>query len=159
MGELAAVVFDDQPAAADFQAQLEALAERGVIHLEGATVLRRHLDDRLTIQHEGPSELDTFWGLLVGLVLWPHWLGMAPQRTTGATATLDSWGLAPGWADAVAENMAPGNVAVMFLADRLRDPVLRAVRTTRGDLFRLRLTTRMKASLTEAFGGRPARTE
>lgn len=155
MSELAAVVFDDQPAATDFRLHLEALNDRRVLLLEGLAVLRRGLDDRVTLQPTPASDLCPFWGLLVGLVLWPHWLGMAPGMPSGPVATLDSWGLDPDWAAAVATSVEPGDVAVLFLADGLPGPVLEAVRRVGGDLFHLRLTEQMKVSLTEAFGGSP----
>lgn len=153
MSELAAVVYDDPHAAGDFEARLRTMHRRGELQLEGMTVLRRRLDDRLTLSPQRPSVLDTFWGLLVGLVLWPHWLGMTPEIPPAAAATLDTWGLTPGWADAVARNVAPGDVAVMFLAGDLPEPLLRAVQATQGDLFHMRLTEQMKVRLTEAFGG------
>lgn len=152
MSELVAVVFDDPHAAADFEARVRGL-DRRVARVEGLTVVRRRLDDRLTVSRQPASELDTFWGLLVGLVLWPHWLGMTEELPAAAAATLDTWGLAPGWADAVAKNVAPGNVAVMFLASDLPPTLLTAVRATEGDLFHIRLTEPMKLRLTEAFGG------
>lgn len=153
MSELVAVVFDDSQSATDFEARILDLDRQGLLRLEGLTVLRRRLDDRLTLRHRHSSHLDTFWGLLVGLVLWPHWLGMASEIPAPAAATLDAWGLTPGWADAVARNIAPGNVAVMFLTSGLPESLLGAVRVTEGDLFHMRLTEPMKLRLTEAFGG------
>lgn len=152
MSELVAVVFDDPLSAADFEDRVLDLDRQGILQLESLTVLRRRLDDRLTLRHQ-QSHLDTFWGLLVGLVLWPRWLGMTSEIPLPAAATLDTWGLTPEWADAVAKSIAPGDVAVMFLASGLPDQLLGAVRVTEGDLFHMRLTEPMKVRLTEAFGG------
>lgn len=153
MSELVAVVFDDPLAAGDFEARVRELDLHAGLRIEGLTVVRRRLDDRLTVRRQLPSRLDTFWGLLVGLVLWPHWLGMTEAMPASAAATLDTWGLTPGWADAVAKNVAPGNVAVLFLASDLSEALLSAVRSAEGDLFHMRLTEPMKVRLTEAFGG------
>jgi hypothetical protein len=42
---------------------------------------------------------------------------------------------------------------VLFLADDLPDDVLDLVRKTEGDLYQLRLSGPMQATLTDAFGG------
>jgi uncharacterized membrane protein len=151
MGELAVVVYDDRPAADGFLTRLTDLHARGSLHIRGLAVVRRRLDDRLTLDRTSPKDQSGFWGLLVGLVLWPIWLGA--EITPALASTLDDWGITPAWADTVAHNIEPGNVAVLFFADHLPAPLLDAIRTTEGDLFHLPLSGHMHARLVEAFGG------
>ncbi|MFA9431954.1 DUF1269 domain-containing protein [Egicoccus sp. AB-alg2] len=152
MSALGAVVFDDQSAASRFCARLEVLADRDAVGLHDLAVLHRRPDERLTLEPR-PSAHGAFWGLLVGLLLWPRWLGLPAATVDAAAARLDRWRLTPEWADAVSRGVSPGDVVVLFLVDDLADELFAAVRDAPGDLFPLWLGERTPITLTDTFGG------
>lgn len=155
MGGVGAVVFDDLPAAARFRSRLESLAGGGDLVLRDLAILQRRPDERLTLELQRGSH-GTFWGLLVGLLLWPRWLGATTNMVDETTAKLDRWRLTPDWAEAVARSVGPGDVAVLFLFDDLPEDLFAAVRDTEGDLFPMYLTDTTRATLTDTFGGVPS---
>jgi uncharacterized membrane protein len=152
MAGLAAIVFDDQLAAARFRTRLEELEATGVVRLLDLALVHRRPDERITLELPR-SAGGGFWGLLVGLLLWPRWLGVSTPLLREAVATLDVAGVTSDWADAVARSLAPGDVAVLVLVDTIPEAMLAAVRETQGDLFPVPLSEPARSVLLDIFGG------
>lgn len=165
MCELVAVAFDDQPEITTFLDGLEALEAERLVQVMTGVRLHRLLDERLRLERTSgrSAGLDCFWGLFVGLVLWPAWLAARPATAFGlpveVLARLDEWGVPLDWARDVCHHVGPGNRAVLLLVEWLPDVLVESVRLTRGDLLRASLRPRGEHRLRAAFGGleRPTR--
>lgn len=159
MGELATVVFDHEWGASEFQDRVSSMEAAGDVTVFTGAHLHRQIDDRLRLDRTmgRPGDADYFWGLFVGLLIWPQWVaaggpGMS-ELPLDVLARLDDWAVPLDWANEVCQHLRPGNRAVLLMVERLPVPLLDAVRATRGDLFRVSLPAHSQFRLCQAFGG------
>ena len=91
MSDLVVFAFDNETGAADMAQAVKGLQKQELIRLEDAATVVRKQDGKPKVKQAqslvGAGALGgSFWGLLIGLLFWAPWLGLA----IGAARPLDS---------------------------------------------------------------------
>jgi uncharacterized membrane protein len=96
-----------------------------------------------------------FWGMLIGLLFFMPWLGMALGAVTGALAgRFTDIGIDDSFIREVGQKIQPGQSALFLLVRQATmDRVLEALRPYNPEVLQTSLSTEQEAKLREAFGG------
>ena len=96
----------------------------------------------------------SFWGLLIGLLFWAPWLGLAIGAATGAVAgALTDTGVDDQFIKEVGENIEPGQSALFLLvSDATPDKVLDGLTDFHPRVYQTSLSEEDEAKLRAAFG-------
>ena len=159
MSELVVIAFDDETGAGEMRDALVALQKQRLVTLDDAAVVIRRANGKVKVRQAenlvGAGALGgAFWGMLIGLLLWMPWMGMAVGALSGALGgALSGYGLDDGFVKEVARTIQPGHSALFLLIreatpDRLVDELKRF----NGKIMQTSLSKDDEARLKEAFG-------
>ena len=91
MADLIVFAFENEEGAGEMRDELIKLQKQQLIELEDAAVVIRKQDGKVKVKQvaslAGAGALGgAFWGMLIGLLFWAPWLGLAIGAVTGAVA-------------------------------------------------------------------------
>ena len=159
MSELVVVAFDNETGAAEMRDALVELQKQGLVTLDDAAVVVRRADGKVKVKQAvnlvGSGALGgAFWGMLIGLLFWMPWLGMAVGALSGALGgALGDYGVDDGFVKEVAATIRPGHSALFLLIrEATPDRLVDALKQFNGKIMQTSLSKDDEARLKEAFG-------
>ena len=134
MSDLIVLAFDNPTGAFQLRDRLIKLQKQHIITLEDAAVVVRQEDGKVKVKQvtslAGAGALGgAFWGMLIGLLFWMPWLGLAIGAVTGALAgKFSDIGVDDAFIKEVGGAIEPGHSALFLLvrdatADRLMEQI------------------------------------
>ena len=159
MSELVVIAFDNETGAAEMRDALIDLQKQGLVTLDDAAVVVRRADGKVKVKQAvnlvGSGALGgAFWGMLIGLLFWMPWLGMAVGALSGALGgALSDYGVDDGFVKEVAHTIQPGHSALFLLIrEATPDKLVDALKQFNGKIMQTLLSKDDEARLREAFG-------
>jgi uncharacterized membrane protein len=131
MSSLVVLAFDTMTGAQEMREKMFDLQKRELITIEDAAVVVRKGNGQVKVKQAhslvGAGALGgAFWGLLIGVIFWMPWLGMAIGSVTGAlSGKLSDIGIDDDFIEEVGERIEPGNSGLFLLA---RDAKMERIR-------------------------------
>jgi len=159
MSELIVFAFKTETGAEEMRVALVQLQKEHLIELDDAAVVVRKADGKVKVKQAvslvGAGALGgAFWGMLIGLLFWAPWLGLAVGAATGAVAGgLSDVGVDDKFIKEVGETIDPGNSALFLLVREVTaDKVIGYLTQFDATVLRTSLSNEDEAKLKEAFG-------
>jgi uncharacterized membrane protein len=159
VSELVVVAFDNENGAAEMRDALIELQKQQLVTLDDAAVVVRRADDKIEVKQAvslvGAGVLGgAFWGMLIGLLFWMPWLGMAMGALSGALGgALTDHGIDDGFIREVGNTVGPGNSALFLLIrEATPDRLVDELKQFDGKIMQTSLSKEDEARLKEAFG-------
>ena len=160
MAELVAFAFDTEDGAERMRDRLAGLQREHLISLSDAAVVRRGMDGKVKVKQAtslvgGGALGGGFWGMLIGLLFFMPWLGLAVGAVTGALAgKFTDIGVDDNFIKEVGSTIKPGNSALFLLvAEVTPDRVLDELKGFQGvKVIKTSLSKEQEQRLKEAFG-------
>ena len=159
MSELVVVAFGTQTGAAEMQDALIELQKQRLVTLDDAAVVVRQSDGKVKVKQAvslvGSGALGgAFWGMLVGLLFWMPWAGLAVGALSGALAgALSDHGMDDGFIREVGNTIQPGHSALFLLIrEATPDKLMDELRQFNGRILQTSLSKEAEARLKESFG-------
>ena len=159
MTELVVFAFEDEKSAFEMRDALARLQKQHLIALEDAAVVVRKPDGKVKVKQAvslvGQGALGgAFWGMLIGLLFWAPWLGLAIGAAAGALGgALGDYGVDDSFIKEVGNTIEPGHSALFLLVrDVTPDKVLDEVKQFNPRVLRTSLSAEDEAKLKAAFG-------
>ena len=132
MSDLIVLTFKNETGAAEMRDTLVSLQKQKIVTLEDAAVVVRRQDGKVKVKQAvslvGAGALGgAFWGMLIGLLFFAPWLGLAIGAATGAlSGKFTDVGVDDKFIKDVGEAIEPGNSALFLLVseatpDKLED--------------------------------------
>jgi uncharacterized membrane protein len=132
MSDLVVLVFDTETGATEMRDDLIRLQKQKIVELEDAAVVVRKQDGKVKVRQAvslvGEGALGgAFWGLLIGIIFWMPWLGLALGALGGALGgSLTDIGVDDEFIKEVGNTIEPGHSALFLLVrkatpDKLAD--------------------------------------
>ncbi|WP_321170534.1 DUF1269 domain-containing protein [Halobaculum limi] len=138
--------------------ELYDLQRRELITIEDAAVAVRKESGQVKVKQAhslvGAGALGgAFWGLLIGVIFWMPWLGMAIGAVSGALGgKFTDIGIDDKFIDEVAETVGPGSSALFLLArDAQMDRIKEELSEYEFDIVETNLSPEDEDRLREAF--------
>ena len=159
MSELLVFAFDNETEASKMRDALGRLQKEHLISLEDAAVVIRRQDGKVKVKQSvslvgAGAWGGAFWGMLIGLLFWAPWLGLAIGAATGAIAgKFTDIGVDDKFIKEVGETIEPGNSALFLLVrDATPDKVLDRLQGFNPTVLQTSLSEEDEARLRDAFG-------
>ena len=159
MSELFVLAFKNADGAEKLRDELVTLQKQHLITLDDAAVVVRKEDGKVKVKQAvnlvGAGAMGgAFWGMLIGLLFWAPWLGLAIGAASGAVAGgLSDVGVDDKFIKEVGSTIEPGHSALFLLIREMtEDKVLEAVKPFNPTVLRTSLSTEDEAKLKAAFG-------
>ena len=159
MSELVVVAFDNEAGAAEMRDALVELQKQQLVILDDAAVVARKPDGKVKVKQAanlvGSGALGgAFWGMLIGLLFWVPWLGLAMGALSGALGgALSDYGVDDGFVKEVGNTIQPGHSALFLLIrEATPDKLMDELRQFNGKILQTSLSKEAEAKLKEAFG-------
>jgi len=159
MANLIVFAFDNETEAERMRDKLVDMQKQQIITLQDAAVVIRREDGKVKVKQAqslvGAGALGgSFWGLLIGLLFWAPWLGLAIGAATGAIAGgMTDVGVDDKFIKEVGENIEPGHSALFLLvSDSTPDKVLDGLSDFNPKVYQTSLSEEDEAKLRAAFG-------
>ena len=159
MSNLIVFTFDNETEAERMRDTLVSMQKQQIISLEDAAVVIRREDGKVKVKQAqslvGAGALGgSFWGLLIGLLFWAPWLGLAIGAATGAIAGgMTDIGVDDKFIKEVGENIEPGHSALFLLVtDSTPDKVMDGLTDFHPTVYQTSLSEEDDAKLRAAFG-------
>lgn len=160
MSELLVFAFDTPDGANEMVATIQSLQKQQLIRLADAAIVVRRPDGKAKVKQlnnlVGAGALGgAFWGMLIGLLFFMPWLGLAIGAISGAIAgKLSDVGIDDNFIKEVGATIEPNNSALFLMVERMtEDKVLEALSQHKVTLLRTNLSAEDEAKLREAFSG------
>lgn len=160
MSELLVFAFDTPDGANEMVATIQSLQKQQLIRLADAAIVVRRPDGKAKVKQlnnlVGAGALGgAFWGMLIGLLFFMPWLGLAIGAISGAIAgKLSDVGIDDNFIKEVGATIEPNNSALFLMVERMtEDKVLEALSQHKATLLRTNLSAEDEAKLREAFSG------
>jgi uncharacterized membrane protein len=115
MSTLIVVAFDNETGAFEMRDALGRMQKQQLLKLEDAAVVVRKPDGKVKVKQAvslvGEGALGgAFWGMLIGILFWMPWLGLAVGAASGALAySLADVGVDDGFIKRVGSTIEPGH--------------------------------------------------
>ena len=158
MSELIVFTFKNETGAEEMRDALVKMQKEHLITLEDAAVVVRKQDGKVKVKQAvslvGAGALGgSFWGLLIGLLFWAPWLGLAIGAATGALAgKMSDTGVDDKFIKEVGEAIEPGNSALFLLViDATVDKVLDSLKDFEAGVYQTSLSKEDEEKLRETF--------
>jgi len=158
MCDLVVLAFPNETGARQMEDLLISLQRQAVIQLEDAAYVVRRQNGKVKVKQAvnlvGQGALGgAFWGLLIGLLFWAPWLGLAIGAATGAVAGhLTDTGIDNEFIKEVTDAIEPGQSALFLLiAHWMEDGVLEHIEQFEATVIRTSLSEVDEAKLRAAF--------
>jgi uncharacterized membrane protein len=159
MSELIVFGFKTETGAAEMRDALVRLQKQQLIALDDAAVVVRRRDGKVKVKQAvdlvGEGALGgAFWGMLIGLLFFMPWMGLAIGAISGSLAgKLSDIGIDDGFIKEVGAAVEPGNSALFLLVrDVTPDKVLDELTQFDAKVLRTSLSTEKETRLRAAFG-------
>lgn len=159
MSELIVFAFDNETDAERMRDALIAMQKQQIIQLEDAAVVIRRQDGKVKVKQAqslaGAGALGgAFWGMLIGLLFWAPWLGLAIGAVTGAIAGgASDVGVDDKFIKEVGNTIEPGHSALFLLVvDATPDKVLAGLQGFQPTVLQTSLSEEDEARLRASFG-------
>ena len=158
MSDLVVLAFDSEDGALQLRDKLMGLQKQQIIELADAAVVVRKEDGKVKVKQlyslVGAGALGgAFWGMLIGIIFWMPWLGMAMGALGGALGgKLNDVGVDDDFIKEVGNTIEPGHSALFLLvvkatADKLADEL----KDTEATVLQTSLSNEQEAKLRELF--------
>ena len=159
MSNLIVFTFDNETEAERMRDELAKMQKQQLISLEDAAVVIRRQNGKVKVKQAqslvGAGALGgSFWGLLIGLLFWAPWLGLAIGAATGALAGgMTDVGVDDKFIKEVGEKIEPGHSALFLLViDATPDKVMEGLQGFNPTVYQTSLSEEEDAKLRAAFG-------
>jgi len=159
MSELFVVTFENETGAAEMRDALVDLQKRHLVTLEDAAVVVRRQDGKVKVKQAvnlvGAGALGgAFWGMLIGLLFWMPWLGMAIGALSGAVGgALRDIGIDDHFIKEVGNTIEIGHSALFLLTRDIKpDKVVDELKPLGGKILQTSLSKEDEAKLRATFG-------
>ena len=159
MSDLIVLAFDNEKGAFQMRDKLFQLQKQHLIQLADAAVVVRKPDGKVKVKQAvslvGSGALGgAFWGMLIGIIFWMPWLGLAIGAATGAlSGKFSDIGVDDSFIKEVGATIEPGNSALFLLVvSATEDKVLDELKDFNATVLKTSLSNEGEAKLREAFG-------
>jgi uncharacterized membrane protein len=159
MSELIVFVFSDDKGASEMDEVIKRLQKEQLINLDDAAIVVRNYDGKVKVKQAvnlvGAGTVGgAFWGMLIGLLFWMPWLGLAIGAVTGAISDkLTDYGINEEFINEVAGTIEPGGSALFLLISQwTEDKVLGELSKFNHKVVRTSLSKEEELKLKAAFG-------
>jgi len=159
MSTLLVFAYENETGAKDMVADIQALQKQQLITLLDAATVVRKPDGKISIKQAntlvGVGTLGgAFWGMLIGLLSFAPWLGLAIGAVTGAIAgKFTDIGIDDDFIKEVGKTIEPGHSALFLLIESMtEDKVFSELSGHKAKLIRTNLSAEDDAKLRAAFG-------
>jgi uncharacterized membrane protein len=159
MATLVVLAFKDETGAAQMRDKLAGLQKLHLINLADAAVVVRRQDGKVKVSQAvslvGAGALGgAFWGMLIGLLFWAPWLGLAIGAASGALGgALADVGVDDKFIKQVGSTIQPGQSALFLLVESwTEDKVMDEIKDFDVEVLQTSLSKEDEAKLVAAFG-------
>jgi uncharacterized membrane protein len=159
MADLVVFAFDNEKGALEARDALIRMQKQQLIELEDAAVVVRPLEGKPKVKQvtslTGAGALGgAFWGMLIGLLFFAPWLGLAIGAVTGALAGgLTDIGVDDKFIKEVGDTIEPGHSALFILVRKVTpDKVVEELKKFNPTVLQTSLSEEDEAKLRETFG-------
>ncbi len=158
VSELVVLSFDGKDSAFEARDRLIELQKEQLVTLKDAAVVVRNEDGGVDVKQAqslvGAGALGgAFWGMLVGLLFWMPWLGLAIGTITGAiSGKYADYGIDDNFIREVGDTIEPGDSALFLLVeDVVADRVIEEMKQFDPEVVRTNLSGDEERNLRDAF--------
>jgi uncharacterized membrane protein len=158
MSDLVVLAFDSENGAIQLRDKLAALQKQQIIQLEDAAVVIRRQDGKVKVKQAvslvGAGALGgAFWGMLIGLIFWMPWLGLAMGALGGAIGgKFTDIGVDDKFIKEVGNTIEPGHSALFLLVSKaVEDKLADELKGTEATVLQTSLSNEQEAKLRELF--------
>lgn len=158
MADLIVLAFDNENGALQMRDKLFQLQKQHLIMLADAAVVIRKPDGNVKVKQAvslvGAGALGgAFWGLLIGMIFWMPWLGMAMGALSGAVGgKFRDIGVDDKFIKEVGRTIEPGHSALFLLVvSATEDKVLEELKDYNATVLRTSLSKDDEAKLRATF--------
>jgi uncharacterized membrane protein len=159
MSTMVVLTFKDETSAEQMRDKLVGLQKLELIKLSDAAVVVRQQDGKVKVKQAvslvGAGALGgAFWGMLIGLLFWAPWLGLAIGAVAGAAGgALSDYGVDDKFIKEVGNKIEPGHSALFLLVERwTEDKVMDEIKDFDAEVLQTSLSKEDEAKLRVAFG-------
>jgi uncharacterized membrane protein len=159
MSELIVLAFDDEASAFQMRDKLLQLQKQELITLADAAIVTRKANGKPKVKQlqslVGAGAVGgAFWGMLIGLLFFAPWLGMAAGALGGALGgKFTDIGVDDKFIKEVGETIEPGQSALFLLVVKSTpDKLLPELQSFNARVLQTSLSNEQEAQLREAFG-------
>lgn len=159
MSDLIVLAFDNESSAFMMRDKLLQLQKQQVITLSDAAIVIRDKKGKPKVKQlqslVGAGAMGgAFWGMLIGLLFFAPWLGMAAGALGGAlSGKFTDIGVDDRFIKQVGETIQPGHAALFLLVEKVTaDKVLPELASFNATVLQTSLSNENEAKLREAFG-------
>jgi uncharacterized membrane protein len=160
MSQLIVLTFPTETGAQQALSTVGSLQKQNLIALDDAATVTRGQDGKPKVKQAtslvGAGTLGgAFWGMLIGLLFFMPWLGLAVGAVTGALAAkFSDIGIDDNFIKEVGQKIQPGMSALfMLVRSATADKVIDALRPLNPEVAQTSLSTEQEQKLREAFSG------
>jgi uncharacterized membrane protein len=158
MSDLIVLAFDSEDGAAQLREKLLAMQKQHIIELADAAVVVRRQDGKVKVKQlhslVGAGAMGgAFWGMLIGLIFWMPWLGLAMGALGGALGgKFTDIGVDDKFIKEVGNTIQPGNSALFLLVTTATgDKVAEELKGTKATVLQTSLSNEQEEKLRELF--------
>jgi uncharacterized membrane protein len=158
MSELIVFDFKDTNGAAEMAKEIKKLQKQQLITVSDAAVVIRKEDGKVKVKQAnnlvGAGALGgAFWGMLIGLIFWMPWLGLAIGAVTGAIAGhFTDVGIDDDFIKEVGNTIDKGDSALFLLIEEVtEDKVIDDLKKFDTTIIRTSLSAEQEQKLKDAF--------
>jgi uncharacterized membrane protein len=159
MSELIVFSFPTETGATEMDETIHYLMKEELIDLKDAAVVVRKPDGKIKVKQAtnlvGLGAVGgAFWGMLIGLLFWAPWLGLAIGAVAGAiSGKLSDYGINDDFIKEVSETIKPGGSALFLLiTEWTEDKVLERLKKFNPTVVKTSLSNEEEQKLKAAFG-------
>jgi uncharacterized membrane protein len=158
MSDLIVLVFDSEGGAMQLRDKLLSLQKQQIIELADAAVVVRGQDGKAKVKQlhslVGAGALGgAFWGMLIGLLFFMPWLGLAAGALGGALGgKFTDVGVDDKFIKEVGNSIQPGNSALFLLVVKAtQDKLADELKGTKAKVLQTSLSNEQEAKLRDLF--------
>jgi uncharacterized membrane protein len=159
MSELIVFAFPTETGASEMDETIHYLMKEELIALKDAAVVIRKPDGKIKVKQAtnlvgAGAYGGAFWGMLIGLLFWAPWLGLAISAIAGAiTGAMSDYGINDDFIKEVGATIKPGGSALFLLISKwTEDKSLEKLKTFDATIVRTSLSKEDEQKLKVAFG-------
>jgi uncharacterized membrane protein len=159
MATLVVLAFKDETGAEEMRDKLKGMQKQQIISLSDAAVVVRRPDGKVKVKQAvslvGAGALGgAFWGMLIGLLFFAPWLGLAVGALSGALGgALSDYGVDDKFIKEVGNKIEPGHSALFLMVESwTEDKVLGQIQGTDAEVLQTSLSNEDEEKLKAAFG-------
>ncbi|HFQ93392.1 MAG TPA: DUF1269 domain-containing protein [Anaerolineae bacterium] len=159
MSDLIVLVFENEAKAREMRDKLLDLQKQKIVTLSDAAIAVRKENGKVKVKQlhslVGQGALGgAFWGMLIGLLFWAPWLGLAIGAAAGALGgKFSDIGVDDSFIKEVGQKIEPGNAALFLLVEESTpDKLMPELEKFHPTILQTSLSEEDEAKLRETFG-------